>query len=127
MVAMVSRRDSPFFTLLEATARERTSALSRFAAVSKLRRVRVDSSKKSEATTRPFSAGTFLMVRRLTSTKDSAMSRTSTIAALREVVQREEALAPDGVDHDAALVPIQTPSSVATMASSSDVGRFLPT
>ncbi len=53
MVAIVSRSDSPFFTLLDAMASERTSALSRFAAVSKLRRVRVDSSKKSDATTRP--------------------------------------------------------------------------
>ena len=81
IVAMVSRRDSPFFTLLEATANERTSALRRFAAVSKLSRVRVDSSKKSEATTRPFRAGTFLILRRFTSTKDSAVSRTSTIAS----------------------------------------------
>jgi len=54
----VDRRDGvtqrlTFLTLLDATANERTSALSRFAAVSKLSRVRVDSSKKSEATTRP--------------------------------------------------------------------------
>ena len=97
---MVSRSDSPFFTLLEATANERTSALSRLAAVSKLSRVRVDSSKKSEATTRPFRAGTFLMVRRLTSTKDSAVSSTSTSRLSRQVVEREQAAAPDGVDHD---------------------------
>ena len=82
IVAIVSRSDSPFFTLLDATASERTSALRRLAAVSKLSRVRVDSSKKSEATTRPFKAGTFLMVRRFTSTNDSAVSSTSTIAAL---------------------------------------------
>jgi len=33
--AMVSRSDSPFFTLLDATANESTSALRRLAAVSK--------------------------------------------------------------------------------------------
>ena len=78
---MVSRKDSPFLTLLEATARDKTSADNRLAAVSKLNRVRVDSSKNNEATTRPLRAGTFLMVRWLTSTKSSAVSRTSRMAS----------------------------------------------
>ena len=83
---MVSRSDSPFFTLLLATASERTSALSLLAAVSKLSRVLVDSSKKSDATTRPFRAGTFFIVRLFTSTNDSAVSRISRIASFETLL-----------------------------------------
>ena len=44
MVSMVSRTDSPLFTDDEDTAKLMVSAESRLAAVSKLRRVRVESS-----------------------------------------------------------------------------------
>ena len=77
MVSTVSRSDSPFLTEELATASERTSADSRLAAVSKERRVRVDSSKKRVATTLPRRVGTLGTERRSTSAKDSATRRTS--------------------------------------------------
>ncbi len=59
----VSRRLSPFLSDEPPAAKEMTSALCALAARSKLRRVRVLSSKKSVATVKPCRAGTFLMVR----------------------------------------------------------------
>ena len=76
-VSTVSRRLSPFLTDELATASESTSAESRLAAVSKESRVRVDSSKKSVATTLPRRVGTLGMERRSTSAKASATCRTS--------------------------------------------------
>src|ERR1700727_493819 len=63
-VSTVSRRLSPFFTDELATASESTSAERRLAAVSNERRVRVDSSKKSVATTLPRRVGTLRIDRR---------------------------------------------------------------
>ena len=77
MVSMVSRNDSPFLTEDVLTLKFMVSAESRFAAVSKLSRVRVESSKKSETTVRPRSAGTFGIVRSLTSTNESVSVMTS--------------------------------------------------
>ena len=68
MVSIVSRRLSPLFTLLDETAKFITSALSRRAAVSKLVRVRVESSKNRFTTVLPRRAGTFGMGRWLIST-----------------------------------------------------------
>ena len=68
MVSMVSRRLSPLLTLLDDTAKFMTSALSRRAAVSKLVRVRVESSKNRLTTVLPRSAGTLGIGRRLIST-----------------------------------------------------------
>ena len=76
-VSTVSRRLSPFLTDELATASESTSADSRLAAVSKERRVRVDSSKKSVATTLPRRVGTLGTERRSTSAKASATRSTS--------------------------------------------------
>ena len=56
-----------------------TSADSRRAAVSKLSRVRVESSKNSDTTVLPRRAGTLGMARELTSTKLSVSRRTSSI------------------------------------------------
>jgi hypothetical protein len=81
MVSMVSRNDSPFFSEDEPAAKESTSADSRLAAVSNERRVRVESSKKRVATVRPRRVGTLGLARRLTSTKESATSSTSTMSS----------------------------------------------
>ena len=59
IVATVSRSDSPLLTLEVETLKVKVSAESRLAAVSKLKRVRVESSKNKLATVRPRSAGTF--------------------------------------------------------------------
>ena len=59
IVSIVSRRLSPLLTLLDDTAKFIVSALSRLAAVSKLVRVRVESSKNRLTTFLPRSAGTF--------------------------------------------------------------------
>ena len=67
MVSMVSRRLSPLLTLLELTAKFITSALRRRAAVSKLVRVRVESSKNRLTTVLPRNAGTLGMGRELIS------------------------------------------------------------
>ena len=58
IVATVSRNDSPLLTLEVETLKVIVSAESRFAAVSKLKRVRVESSKNRLATVRPRNAGT---------------------------------------------------------------------
>ena len=68
IVSMVSRRLSPLLTLLVDTEKFITSALSRRAAVSKLVRVRVESSKNRFTTVLPRSAGTFGIGRWLIST-----------------------------------------------------------
>ena len=71
--------------LLERRARGaeklRLSADSRFSAISKLTRVRVEASKKRLSTVLPRSVGTFLIGRAATSAKDSAVSSTSSISA----------------------------------------------
>ena len=64
----MSRRLSPLLTLLDETAKFIVSADSRLAAVSKLVRVRVESSKNRLTTLRPRSAGTFGIGRWLIST-----------------------------------------------------------
>ena len=81
MVSMVSRSDSPFLTDEVLTEKFMVSAERRLAAVSKLSRVRVESSKKSDTTVRPRSAGTFGMARSLTSTKESVTVMTSSMPA----------------------------------------------
>ena len=67
MVSIVSRRLSPLLRLDCEAANVIVSADRRFAAVSKLRRVRVESSKKTLHTVLPRSAGTFGFGRRFTS------------------------------------------------------------
>jgi hypothetical protein len=67
MVSTVSRRLSPLFTLLVETLNVIVSADNRFAAVSKLKRVRVESSKNKLTTVLPRKAGTLGMGRRLIS------------------------------------------------------------
>ena len=81
-VSTVSRSDSPFLTDELATASESTSADRRLAAVSKERRVRVESSKNSVATILPRSVGTLGMDRRSTSAKASATRRTSAMPSV---------------------------------------------
>src|SRR6202789_2391658 len=71
MVSTVSRSDSPLLTDDEDTEKLMTSADSRRAAVSKLSRVRVESSKNNDTTVLPRSAATLGMDRLLTSTKRS--------------------------------------------------------
>ncbi len=77
MVSTVSLSDSPFLSEDDAAEKERTSADMRLAAVSNDIRVRVDSSKKRVATVRPRRAGTLGLLRRPTSTKESATRSTS--------------------------------------------------
>ena len=67
IVSIVSRRLSPLFTLDDDTAKFMVSADRRLAAVSKLSRVRVESSKNTLQTVLPRSAGTLGLGRRLTS------------------------------------------------------------
>ena len=81
MVSTVSRSDSFFCSDDEAAEKESTSADIRLAAVSKDIRVRVDSSKKRVATVRPRRVGTFGLVRRATSAKESATDSTSQISS----------------------------------------------
>jgi hypothetical protein len=59
MVSMVSRKLSPLLTLDVETLKFIVSADSRLAAVSKLNRVRVESSKNKLTTVLPRKAGTF--------------------------------------------------------------------
>ncbi len=59
IVSIVSRRLSPLLTLDDDTAKFMMSADRRFAAVSKLSRVRVESSKNTLQTVLPRNAGTF--------------------------------------------------------------------
>ena len=110
-VSTVSRRLSPFFTEELATASESTSAESRLAAVSKESRVRVDSSKKSVATTLPRSVGTLGTERRSTSAKASATRRTSAMPSRPEVGDGEEVLGrpvtcPPAADPDAVVADV---------------------
>ena len=79
IVSTVSRRDSPFFTDDVEVENVIVSAESLLAAVSKERRVRVESSKNSVTTVLPRRAGTRGMARSLTSTKESVTRSTSEI------------------------------------------------
>src|SRR5437764_2418289 len=73
--ATVSRSDSPFVWDESAILRLMTSAESRFAAISKVVRVRVEGSKNRLKTLLPRSSGTFFTSRSVTPTNDSAVSR----------------------------------------------------
>jgi hypothetical protein len=79
MVSMVSRTDSPLFSEEDETENDIVSADSRFAAVSKLSLVRVESSKNNITTVRPLKAGTFGIGLRPTSTKVSVSRSKSSI------------------------------------------------
>ena len=79
MVWTVSRSDSPFLSDDEPAEKVMVSAPRRLAAVSKLSRVRVESSKKSDTTVLPRRAGTLGMARALTSTKLSVRRSTSSM------------------------------------------------
>ncbi len=81
MFRAVSRSVSPLLTELPDDENSSTSAESRCAASVKLVRVRVESSMNRLTTTRPRSAGTFLMLRVETSLKLSAVSRTYWISS----------------------------------------------
>src|SRR5919197_1457796 len=73
--ATVSRSDSPLVCEESAMFRLMTSADSRFAAISKVVRVRVEGSKNRLKTLLPRSSGTFFTSRSVTPTNDSAVSR----------------------------------------------------
>src|SRR3954469_7452609 len=77
-LATVSSSDSPLVCEEAAIFRLITSADSRFAAISKVVRVRVDGSKKRLNTLLPRRIGTFFTSRSVTPTKDSAVSRICT-------------------------------------------------
>src|SRR5688572_77088 len=74
-LATVSSSDSPLVAEDTAMFRLMTSAERRFAAISKVVRVRVEGSKKRLNTLLPRSSGTFFTSRSVTPAKDSAVSR----------------------------------------------------
>src|SRR5258705_5556529 len=74
-LATVSSRDSPFEAEDTAMLRLMTSADRRFAAISKVVRVRVEGSKKRLNTLLPRRIGTFFTSRSVTPANDSAVSR----------------------------------------------------
>src|SRR5439155_14760595 len=74
-LATVSSSDSPLLCEDSAMLRLITSAERRFAAISKVVRVRVEGSKNRLKTLLPRSSGTFLTSRSVTPTNDSAVSR----------------------------------------------------
>src|SRR3954468_183089 len=76
--ATVSSSDSPFVAEETAILRLMTSAERRFAAISKVVRVRVEGSKKRLKTLLPRRIGTFFTSRSVTPAKDSAVSRICT-------------------------------------------------
>src|SRR5437879_8270938 len=76
--ATVSSSDSPLVCEESAMLRLMTSAERRFAAISKVVRVRVEGSKNRLNTLLPRSNGTFFTSRSVTPTKDSAVSRICT-------------------------------------------------
>ena len=80
-VCAVSLRLSPFDTLEPLAEKLSTSADSRFAAVSKLIRVRVESSKNRLITVRPRSVGSFLISRDCVAAIWAAVSSTSTASS----------------------------------------------
>ncbi len=89
IVSIVSRRLSPLLTLLDDTAKFIVSALSRLAAVSKLVRVRVESSKNRLTTFLPRSAGTLGIGRWLISAMWSvSSSRRWMSSAVRSATDR---------------------------------------
>jgi hypothetical protein len=76
MLRAVSISVSPLLTLLPFSEKSTMSALRRWAASSKLVRVRVLSSQNALTTTLPRRAGTFFTLRVETSLNESAVSRT---------------------------------------------------
>ena len=125
-VSTVSRRHSPFLTDELATARESTSAESRLAAVSKESRVRVDSSKKSVATTLPRSVGH--LGHRAPLDLGERLGHAQDLGdAVGARGRRPRGGARGVLRHLSSRVPIQTPSSPTSTISSRRVGRFLPT
>ena len=123
-VSTVSRKLSPFFTDELATASESTSAESRLAAVSKESRVRVDSSKKSVATTLPAQGRDLGHGAALHLGEGLGDVQDLGDAVRSEVGHGEQVLGPG---HLSSRLPIQTPSSPTSTISSRRVGRFLPT
>ena len=85
--------------------------------------MRVDSSKKSVATTLPRRVGTLGTERRSTSAKASATRRTSAMPVGPEVGDRERCSR--SPRHLSSRVPIQTPSSPTSTISSRRVGQVL--
>ena len=79
-VAAVSASDSPFFVDELDAEKLMASADRRFAAISKLVRVRVDGSRKRLTMVRPRKVGSFFISRSFTSLNERAQSRTSTIS-----------------------------------------------
>src|SRR5688572_31743066 len=77
-LATVSSSDSPLLAEETAMLRLMTSAERRFAAISKVVRVRVEGSKNRLNTLLPRSSGTFFTSRSVTPAKDSAVSRICT-------------------------------------------------
>ena len=76
-VCAVSLRDSPLLTLEPFAEKLITSAESRLAAASKLRRVLVESSKKRLTTVRPRKVGNFLIAPSVMRESSRAVSSTS--------------------------------------------------
>ena len=124
MVSTVSRSDSPLLSDEVDTEKVMVSAESRLAAVSKLSRVRVESSKNSDTTVLPRRAGTLGMARSLTSTKVSVSRSTSSMpSGPRSAIDSRCGCR----GHLGTTSPRTTPSSLTSTISSRRVGRFLPT
>ena len=120
MVWTVSRTDSPLLTEDEETEKFMVSADSRRAAASKDSRVRVESSKKSQATVLPRSAGT-RGIWRATDLHEGVGEAEHVLDAVgTEIGDGEQ------VGH-LRISPRCTPSIVTSTTSSRRVGRFLPT
>src|SRR5947209_7636339 len=81
-LSAVSTSVSPFSSAEPEVEKLTLSADSRFSAISKLERVRVEASKKRLITVLPRSVGTFLIGRSPISAKESAVSRISSISGL---------------------------------------------
>ena len=104
-LSAVSSRVSPFSSAEPEEEKLMLSADSRFSAISKLERVRVEASKKRLMTVRPRSVGTFLIGRSATSRNDSAVSRMSSISAARKLGDSQQVFARPDVASAIALRP----------------------
>ena len=92
-LSAVSISVSPFSRAEPEVEKLMLSADSRFSAISKLERVRVEASKKRLSTVLPRSVGTFLIGRSPISLNDSAVSRISSISAGEKLGDPQEVLA----------------------------------
>jgi hypothetical protein len=111
-LSAVSSRLSPFDSAEPEVEKLTESADSRFSAISKLERVRVDDSKKRLITVLPRSVGTFLIGRSATSRKDSAVSRISSISAGASCAIPSKSLCVDRLAHEIGVDRQLAPAAV---------------